>query len=928
MIRKIIIRNNIDRKQWFQWLYYLPAFLFLFFPLFLGLSNINTNVNACGGSACCGTVGDGGCVYRQPCNSSEFYCYTTQCGAMCCDKGTCGTCTPSCGSGYQDSNNGCNSTNFCCTRYNCIGESCGTTCMTCYRVKFRVTFDANLGSCSPSYRDVCGSTASAGPDSCTRAGYTLTGYSVTVGACGGTFNSSTGACSSVTQSITVRANWLLTNQTPTAPTGLLTEGLTNPVGVVDLTPEFSAIYTDPDSGDLAVYYEIEVNTNNTFTGTVMWDTNKTAMSSLTAGNRMPDKSYAGTALSLNGVTYYWRIRFWDDSDAQGTWSATATFAMNTAPSAPTGLLTEGATNPTGITDLTPEFSAIYNDPDSGDQAVNYQIEVNTASNFGGTVMWNSNKTSMTALIAGNRTSDISYNGGLLSAGTTYYWRIRFWDDSDTEGSVSATAQFTMNSAPTQPTNLFTEGQTNPVCVVDLTPEFSAIFNDPNTGDTGNYYQINVNTQSDFLGTSMWDSTLLSMTPTAIGARSPDISYAGTSLSLSGITYYWRILFGDNHGTSGPWSATANFRMDSPPTSPTGLLTEGATNPATVYDLTPEFSAIFNDNDSGNTGTYYEIEVNTASDFTGTVMWDSDLQSMTSTAIGVRSPDISYAGTALSANDTRYYWRIRFADNCGITGTWSSTAYFDMSNLPTAISLFAEGLTNPQKVLDATPEFSAIFSDPDTPDTGAYYEIEVNTASDFNGSVMWDSGQVSTGPITNGNRSSDYSYTGIALSTTSGLKYYWRMRFWDNYNFMGNWSDTANFVMNGAPTQPTGLLVDGQTNPQLIDSATPTFSAIHHDPNADSASAYEIEVNTNDSFTGTVMWDTEKISTTVADNSRSPNYTYAGTELTRTSGIIYYWRIRFWDTDDQVGAWSATANFKDLSVRIGLSGLQMRGLQIR
>lgn len=33
---------------------------------------------------------------------------------------------------------------------------------------------------------------------------------------------------------------------------------------------------------------------------------------------------------------------------------------------------------------------------------------------------------------GNRSSDLTYGGSALSAGTTYYWRIRFWDD---EGNV-------------------------------------------------------------------------------------------------------------------------------------------------------------------------------------------------------------------------------------------------------------------------------------------------------------------------------------------------------------------------------------------------------------------------------------------------------------------------------------------------------------
>jgi Flp pilus assembly protein TadG len=235
----------------------------------------------------------------------------------------------------------------------------------------------------------------------------------------------------------------------------------------------------------------------------------------------------------------------------------------------------------------------------------------------------------------------------------------------------------MNTTPSAPTLPLTEGSADPTGVADVTPEFSAIFNDADTGDTGNYYQIEVNTASDFTGTVMWDSTLLGMTPTAIGARSPDISYAGTALSTNGATYYWRIKFADNHGTVGPVSATAQFAMNTTPGNATLPLVEGSADTTRVDDLTPEFSGIFNDPDTGDTGNYYEINVNTASDFTGTVMWASGLQAMTPTAIGARSPDISYTGSALSASRAKYYWRIRFADNKGTVGGWSSTANFTM-----------------------------------------------------------------------------------------------------------------------------------------------------------------------------------------------------------------------------------------------------------
>ena len=96
---------------------------------------------------------------------------------------------------------------------------------------------------------------------------------------------------------------------------------------------------------------------------------------------------------------------------------------NSAPTAPTTPYSNdttaqsGQTNPSGITDPTPAFSAIYNDPDSGDIANKYRVEVNTASDFGGTVMWDSGVfggTSMADTTEGNRCPDIIYAGSALA----------------------------------------------------------------------------------------------------------------------------------------------------------------------------------------------------------------------------------------------------------------------------------------------------------------------------------------------------------------------------------------------------------------------------------------------------------------------------------------------------------------------------------
>jgi RHS repeat-associated protein len=123
------------------------------------------------------------------------------------------------------------------------------------------------------------------------------------------------------------ATYNIPNDPPSSPTSLLTEGQTNPTDIIDTTPEFSAIYADPDTNDVAHYYRIQVDDTSNFSSPI-WDSTKTALASSTPqGSRIADIAYSGSALSLS-TTYYWRIKFWDVEDNEGAWStATSTFVV-------------------------------------------------------------------------------------------------------------------------------------------------------------------------------------------------------------------------------------------------------------------------------------------------------------------------------------------------------------------------------------------------------------------------------------------------------------------------------------------------------------------------------------------------------------------------------------------------------------------------
>ena len=162
----------------------------------------------------CGWTGPGKCRTTPPsCYASEFNCEGVCCEACCTT--TCGGCTPpSAPTGYQATDNSCTTTTTSCTRHytgsaNSSCASCGTITATYYRERYAITLTANggTGTNCKSYTTTngpCGSTANTA-FGCTRTGYTLSSYTQT--GCGGTWNSSTGVCSSVTAAMSVTANW-------------------------------------------------------------------------------------------------------------------------------------------------------------------------------------------------------------------------------------------------------------------------------------------------------------------------------------------------------------------------------------------------------------------------------------------------------------------------------------------------------------------------------------------------------------------------------------------------------------------------------------------------------------------------------------------------------------------------------------------------
>jgi hypothetical protein len=193
------------------------------------------------------------------------------------------------------------------------------------------------------------------------------------------------------------------------------------------------------------------------------------------------------------------------------------------------------------------------------------------------------------------------------------------------------------------------------------------------GDPAVYYEIEVNTTSDFTGTVIWDSNQTSMTSTANTVRSPDISYAGTTPAWSTL-YYWRIRFTDNKGATSSWSTTQTFTMNAVAATPT---LSSPTNSAINISLTPTLQTVTTDADSDY--LRYKIQLcTTVGMTTGCQTFDqtssqtgwSGQNAQTSTAY-TSGTTASYTLTSSLTLNTNYYWRSYAIDPAG-TNTWSTT----------------------------------------------------------------------------------------------------------------------------------------------------------------------------------------------------------------------------------------------------------------
>lgn len=105
------------------------------------------------------------------------------------------------------------------------------------------------------------------------------------------------------------------------------------------------------------------------------------------------------------------------------------------PTSLAGLKVNDLTNPTGLDDMHPRFSWWMDSNVTGQRQTAYRVTVSKSQHFD-TLVWDSGRQDSDVSI------DIAYDGEMLEAYTTYYWRVSAWDQ-DGKQVESAPATFEM-----------------------------------------------------------------------------------------------------------------------------------------------------------------------------------------------------------------------------------------------------------------------------------------------------------------------------------------------------------------------------------------------------------------------------------------------------------------------------------------------------
>jgi len=268
---------------------------------------------------------------------------------------------------------------------------------------------------------------------------------------------------------------------------------------------------------------------------------------------------------------------------------------------------------------------------------------------------------------------------------------------------------------------------------------------------------------------------------------------GTTTAGSSIPTYFDLIFGQKKTDSTTKSYLPEVN------TVTDTITSTAIN-INNLSANPKWNQVtFNDVE-----TYGDVKVQVAYDNGGTIVPIPDGILAGNTA-GFDTSPINISGLSATTYSTIYLKATIVSD--GLSNQSAQLLDWEVDTIanPSPPSgLLVEGLNNPT-ITNFTPDFSAIYEDFEVNDQASAYQIQVSTNPIFT-ALVWDTTKTTLSPALNrGARMTDVAYAGTTLP--QGTLYYWRIRFWDSHDLIGDWSTTGDtfYVMDLAgPTNCVGV----------------------------------------------------------------------------------------------------------------------------
>ncbi len=344
-------------------------------------------------------------------------------------------------------------------------------------------------------------------------------------------------------------------------------------------------------------YRLDVSTNSGFTATL----------SLYNNLSVSGTSQIVTGLSA-GTNYYYRVRSFNSS---GTSSNSNTISLITIPANPTAIAASSITQN--------GFTANWN---SVTGASGYYLDV-SADAFASVLSSYNN-----IAVAGTSQNVIG-----LTAGTTYYYRVR---SANTSGASSNSNTISTITVPANPT----VAAASSITQISFTANWNSVLG-------ANGYKLDVATDGSFLNILSSYTALL---------------VSGTSQSVTGLspatTYYYRVRSTNVGGTSLNSNVISTITVSASPT-------------ATAASSIAQSGFIANWNSVAGASGYY-LDVAT----------DASLINILSSYNNLSVSGTSQSVTGLSAGVT-YYYRVRSANVSGTSATSNVTSVITIPADPTA-----------------------------------------------------------------------------------------------------------------------------------------------------------------------------------------------------------------------------------------------------